>query len=71
MKYLVVIAIALAAWSLLEEFVFKDKRAGSFKSLTHRFLDIGRRLHRMIGVLALIIIMIFLIRMILYAAHVW
>lgn len=66
MKYLMLLVILLAAWGLLGEFVFKDRSSEGINSLADKLRDLGRRLHLVAGLMAVLIIGILLLRLVFH-----
>jgi uncharacterized membrane protein len=64
MKYLLVLIIVLAVWSLLDQFIRKDRSSEEGGSFFNDLKDLGRNLHVMMGILAVIIIIMFVARLI-------
>jgi hypothetical protein len=62
MRYLLIFLLLLALWFLLEEFLLKDRRSEGLNSLTAKLKDLGTRVHWSIGVLAVSIVIIFVVR---------
>jgi hypothetical protein len=62
MRYLLILLLLLALWFLLDEFLLKDRRSEGLGSLTEKLKDLGSRLHWSFGVLAVLIIIIFVFR---------
>ena len=71
MKYLAVLVFGLAVWVLLEEFILKDLRSNGMNSFWDNWRDLGRRMHMMIGIIAVLIIIVFFVRIVLYATRSW
>jgi len=64
MKYLLVLIIVLALWSLVDQFIRKDRSSEGRGSFFDELKDLGRNLHVMMGILAVIIIILFAARLI-------
>lgn len=64
MKYLLVLVIVLAVWSLVDQFIRKERPSGDTGSLLDELKDLGRNLHVMVGIIAVIIIILFVARLI-------
>jgi hypothetical protein len=62
MRYLLVLLLFLALWFLLDEFLLKDRRSEGLNSLTAKLKDLGSRIHWSIGILAVVIVIIFVLR---------
>lgn len=62
MRYLLIFLLLLALWMLLDEFLLKDRRSEGLNSLTEKLKDLGSRLHWSIGVLAVLMVIIFILR---------
>jgi hypothetical protein len=65
MRYLLILLLLLALWFLLDEFLLKDRRSEGLSSLTEKLKDLGSRVHWSFGVLAVLIIIIFVFRFLL------
>ncbi len=65
MRYLLIFLLLLALWLLAEEFLLKDRRSEGLTSLTAKLKDLGRRVHWSIGVLAVLIVIIYVLRFII------
>lgn len=52
----------MALWLLLDEFLLKDRRSEGLNSLTEKLKDLGSRLHWSIGILAVLMVIIFVLR---------
>jgi hypothetical protein len=52
----------MALWLLLDEFLLKDRRSEGLNSLTEKLKDLGSRLHWSIGIIAVLMVIIFVIR---------
>ena len=64
MKYLLVLIIVLAVWSLVDQFIRKDRSSAGTGSFVEDLKDLGRNLHVMVGILAIVIIILFVARLI-------
>jgi hypothetical protein len=62
MRYLLIFLLLVALWLLLDEFLLKDRRSEGLNSLTEKLKDLGSRLHWSIGILAVLIVIIFVLR---------
>ncbi len=62
MRYLLTFLILLALWLLLDEFLLKDRRSEGLNSLTEKLKDLGSRVHWSIGVIAVLMVIIFVLR---------
>ena len=58
MKYLIVLIIVLALWSLVDQFTRKERTSQGVGSFFHDLKDLGRNLHVMMGILAVIIVIL-------------
>jgi hypothetical protein len=65
MRYVTLIVFVLLAWLLIEEFVFSDRRSEGLESYGDKWRDLGRRLHLVFGILAVIIILFLAVRFLL------
>jgi len=52
----------MALWLLLDEFLLKDRRSEGLNSLMEKLKDLGSRLHWSIGILAVLMVIIFVLR---------
>ncbi len=50
---------------MLDAFLLKDRRAEGLNTLTEKIKDFGRRLHWSVGVLAVLLILIYVLRFLL------
>ncbi len=64
MKYLLVLIIVLAVWGLVDQFLRKDRSSEGTGSFFDELKDLGRNLHVMMGILAVIIVILFVARLI-------
>ncbi len=62
MRYLLIFLLLMALWLLLDEFLLKDRRSEGLNSLTEKLKDLGSRLHWSIGILAVLMVVIFVLR---------
>lgn len=62
MRYLLIFLLLLALWLLLDEFLLKDRRSEGLNSLREKLQDLGSRVHWSIGVIAVLMIIIFILR---------
>ena len=62
MRYLIIFLLLMAIWLLLDEFLLKDRRSEGLNSLTEKLKDLGSRLHWSIGIIAVLMVIIFVIR---------
>ena len=62
MRYLIIFLLLMALWLLLDEFLLKDRRSEGLNSLTEKLKDLGSRLHWSIGILAVLMVIIFVLR---------
>jgi hypothetical protein len=62
MRYLLIFLLLMALWLLLDAFLLKDRRSEGLNSLTEKLKDLGSRLHWSIGILAVLIVIIFVLR---------
>ena len=62
MRYLIIFLLLMALWLLLDEFLLKDRRSEGLNSLTAKLKDLGSRLHWSIGIIAVLLVIIFVIR---------
>ncbi len=67
MRYLLILLLLVALWFLLDEFLLKDRRSEGLSSLTEKLKDLGSRLHWSVGILAVFIVIIFVLRFLLRA----
>lgn len=52
----------MALWLLVDEFLVKDRKSEGLNSLKEKLRDLGSRLHWSIGILAVLMVIIFVIR---------
>jgi hypothetical protein len=64
MRYLVIFLMLMALWFLFDEFLLKDRRSEGLNSLTEKLKDLGSRLHWSIGIIAVLMVIIFVLRFI-------
>jgi hypothetical protein len=62
MRYLIIFLLLMALWFLLDEFLLKDRRSEGLNSLMEKLKDLGSRLHWSIGIIAVLMIIIFVLR---------
>ena len=62
MRYLLIFLLLLALWLLFDEFLLKDRRSEGLNSLREKLKDLGSRLHWSIGVIAVLMVIIFIVR---------
>ena len=62
MRYLIISLLLMALWLLLDEFLLKDRRSEGLNSLTAKLKDLGSRLHWSIGIIAVLMVIIFVLR---------
>jgi hypothetical protein len=62
MRYLIIFLLLMALWLLLDEFLLKDRRSEGLNSLTEKLKDLGSRLHWSIGIIAVLMVIIFVLR---------
>ena len=62
MRYFIIFLLLMAIWLLLDEFLLKDRRSEGLNSLTEKLKDLGSRLHWSIGIIAVLMVIIFVIR---------
>jgi hypothetical protein len=62
MRYLLIFLLLMALWLLLDEFLLKDRRSEGLNSLMEKLKDLGSRLHWSIGILAVLMVIIFVLR---------
>jgi len=67
MKYLLVLVLFLAAWTVIRWFFFEDRGAGEPATFRDKIRDLGRNLHTSVGIAAIILIIIIVARL-LYQA---
>jgi hypothetical protein len=64
MRYLILLAFILAGWVLIDEFIFKDRGEEGLETYGDKWRDLGRRLHMVFGILAILVLIIFVVRLI-------
>ena len=62
MLYLIAFLLLLAVWLLLDEFLLRDRKSEGLHSFTEKVKDVGTRAHWAVGVLAVLIILIVVLR---------
>ena len=62
MRYLLIFLLLMALWLLLDEFLLKDRKSEGLNSLMEKLKDLGSRLHWSIGILAVLMVIIFVLR---------
>jgi hypothetical protein len=67
MRYLLVFLLLVAIWFLFDEFLLKDRRSEGLNSLREKLKDLGSRLHWSIGILAVLMVIIFVLRLLFQA----
>ena len=66
MKFVIIIVFFLAVWFLIDEFVLSDRREEGLYTFSDRLRDLGRRMHMVFGILAVLIVLIMLVRFIVH-----
>jgi hypothetical protein len=66
MKYLSSILTIILIWLLIDEFFLKQNEIGKKYSILDRWKELGKRIHSVIGTLAVAIVIIYSIRIIVY-----
>ena len=64
MRYLILLTFILAAWVLIGEFIFKDRGEEGLETYGDKWRDLARRLHMVFGILAILVFIIFVVRII-------
>jgi len=67
MKYLIFLILAMAAAVTVGQLLFKDRSAEGIYSFRDKLKDFGSRFHKVIGVVAVLIIVLFILRVLYYA----
>jgi hypothetical protein len=67
MKYLILFIVLVLAWKLVEELVFAKGSSREDLSFGERLRELGSRTHETVGMVAILIIVIFLARLIFRA----
>jgi hypothetical protein len=62
MRYLFIFLLLMALWLLVDEFLVKDRKSEGLNSLTEKLKDLGSRLHWSIGIIAVLLVIIFVLR---------
>lgn len=62
MKHLILLLSILLAWALAAEFLLKDRRSEGLGTFTDKLKDLGLRLHRAVGVVAAIAVIVYVVR---------
>ncbi|MEI6133464.1 MAG: hypothetical protein WCP72_00700 [Desulfomonile sp.] len=66
MKYLSTILLIILTWLVVDEFILKRNESGRKYSIIDRWKDLGARIHSVIGILALVILIIYTLRLVVY-----
>ncbi len=66
MKYLSTFLTIILAWLLLDEFVLKHNEVGKKYSIVDRWKELGKRIHSVIGTMAVAIWVVYMIRLIIH-----
>jgi hypothetical protein len=62
MKYLIFLLLILSAWALAAEFLLKDRQSEGLGTFTQKLKDLGLRVHRAVGVLAAVAVIVYVVR---------
>jgi hypothetical protein len=62
MKYLIFLLLVLLAWALAAEFLLKDRQSEGLGTFTQKLRDLGLRVHRAVGVLAALAVIVYVAR---------
>jgi len=62
MRYFLLLLVVLAMWAVLKEFLLKDRGAEGLQTYGDKWRDLGRRLHFIFGVLAVLLLVLMLLR---------
>jgi hypothetical protein len=62
MRYLIVLAVFLAAWFLIDEFILQDRSSEGLTSFPDKLRDLGKRFHLVFGILAVMIVLMLVAR---------
>ena len=65
MKYLILLLTILLGWAVAAEFLLKDRRSEGLGTFTDKLKDLGLRLHRAVGVVAAIAVIVYVVRFLL------
>ncbi len=65
MKFVILILFVLATWFLIDELVLRDRNSQGLDTFWDRLRDLGKRLHFVFGILAVLIIVIMILRFII------
>ncbi len=66
MKYLSTFLTIVLAWLVFDEFVLKHNEVGKKYSIVDRWKELGKRIHSVIGTIAVAILIVYLVRLIIY-----
>ncbi len=66
MKYLSAFLTIILAWLVLDEFVLKHNEVGKKYSIVDRWKELGKRIHSVIGTIAVAILVVYMIRLIIH-----
>jgi hypothetical protein len=67
MRYLTIAVLFLTAWWLIGEFVLTDRKAEGLPTFQAKLADLGGRLHNAVGLLAVALLILLLVRFALQA----
>ncbi len=62
MKYLIFLLLILSVWALAAEFLLKDRQSEGLGTFTEKLKDLGLRVHRAVGVLAAVAVIVYVVR---------
>ena len=65
MRYIYLIFFLLIAWLLFDEFILKDRSSEGLDNYRDKLRDLGKRLHFIFGVLAVVAVLFLLVRLII------
>ncbi len=71
MKYLAIIAFWLVVGAFVVRFVLKANPSGELGTLLAGAREHGRRLHKAVGMVALLVLLLLLVRLLVQIVHLW
>jgi hypothetical protein len=64
MKYLLLLVLILVGWTVIHGFFLETRGAGDLATFGDKLRDLGRHFHSSIGMLAVILVILLVIRLI-------
>ncbi len=62
MRYFLLIAVLLSLWMLVQEFLLSDRSEEGLDTFGAKLRDLGKRLHVVFGIMAVLIVVYLLVR---------